>query len=106
MRKPARSSILERHRPLPIDSRYELVFERSSAGARVLTNLSAELRALVARGGTAIGDAYALAARAFLTGVERLEDLRAERHFELRAARAPAASRRTPARLKIAPRTK
>jgi hypothetical protein len=43
--------------------------------------LLAELKSLGERGGAALGDAYALAARAVSTEIERFEDLGAERRF-------------------------
>ena len=56
---------------------------RSSAGG--LPSVLAELKSLSDRGGSAIGDAYAVAARGFLLGKERLEDERAQQRARQRS---------------------
>jgi hypothetical protein len=78
--------------PGPSEPRYELVFER-----RFLTRVVAELKSLADRGGSALGDVYALAATSFLNRSERLEDLNAERKYRQRSSSNARASVRAPA---------
>jgi hypothetical protein len=68
-------------KPHLVDPRYEVVFEET----HVFANVVAELKSIGARSGSALGDAYALAAGAFLNGKERLEDLNAERRLRQRS---------------------
>ena len=59
---------------------------------RALSNVLGELKSLGDRSGSALGAAYALAARSVLGRWERLEDLRAEQRFRRRSsARSPGA---------------
>jgi hypothetical protein len=74
--------------------RYEIVFDNSFSGGGAWASVFAALKSLGDRGGAAIGGAYVLAARAFLRGTERLEDLNAERRFRERANGTPAARAR------------
>jgi hypothetical protein len=74
--------------------RYELVLESRAREQGALSSLLAELKSLGERSGSAIGNAYALAASTFLNGRERLEDLNAERRFRQRSK--PAASAGAP----------
>jgi hypothetical protein len=74
-------------RRLSTDARYEIVFENSLTGGGTLASVVAVLRSLGGRGGSAIGNAYVRAARAFSSGKERIEDLNAERRFRERANR-------------------
>lgn len=83
--------------------RYELVFEGQLSDRRRTANVVRELRTLGERSRSTIGDVYAVAARAVLNGIERLEDLNAERRFE-RRANAPAAPGRAPRPNKFLPR--
>lgn len=61
----------------------------SQTGARkiALSFLLTPLRALQARGGAVIGDAYARAAAALMAQQERIEDEAAERSYQRRAAK-------------------
>jgi hypothetical protein len=83
--------------------RYELVFEGQLSGRRRGANVIRELRTLGQRSRSTIGDVYAAAARVVLNGIERLEDLNAERRFK-RRANAPAAPSRAPRPKKPLPR--
>jgi hypothetical protein len=82
----------------PANPRYELVFEGRLSGAGRGASIVRQLRFLGKRGRSAIGDVYALAAGALLSGIERLEDLNAERRFKRQAKR--------PAALRLPPRPK
>jgi hypothetical protein len=75
----------------PLEPRYELVFESKTVGKGALPALLARLESLGARGGSALGDAYARVASSLLVRKERLEDLNAERRFRRRAKAARAA---------------
>jgi hypothetical protein len=88
------------------EPRYELVFESNLVGkgprprrpsGTTLSSVLRELKALRERGGAALGDAYALAAKSFLQRWESFEDRAAERRIRQRAqgrrATAPAAAK-------------
>jgi hypothetical protein len=91
MANPPRKASPKQRGPAPTVPRYELVFERKLWDRGTLSGLFSELKSLAERSGSAIGDAYALAATAFLNQSERLEDLNAERKFQQRSkARASA----------------
>jgi hypothetical protein len=62
------------------DPPFELVFER-----RFLVSVFTGLKSLAERGGSALGDVYALAATSVLNRSERFEDLNAERKFHQRS---------------------
>jgi hypothetical protein len=80
-------------RSLPADPRYEIVFQKKPSEPRAVSGLFAELKALGERGGSALGDAYALAASSLLNRLERLEDLNAERRFRQRPTAGPSRRR-------------
>jgi len=72
---------------------------RASALRRVFSRLNA----LGERTGAAVGDVYALAARAVLTRVDRLEDANAERRYRARTKAARAALDKTGASPRTTP---
>lgn len=55
---------------------------RTHAERDALARLAAGVKRLWERGGESFGDAYAVAATAFLERRERIEDLNAERKFQ------------------------
>ncbi len=65
--------------------RYELVFEDSSSARGSRPSLLASLKALGQIGGASVGNAYAVLATTVLHGIERLEDLSAERRLKQRS---------------------
>ena len=83
---------------LPVEPRREVGQRRRRPRRGAVGRWLAELKLLGARGGAALGDAYALAASSVLNELERLEDLNAERKFQQRA-QARTASRAAAARL-------
>ena len=96
MSNPSHKPAERRHLPpvRPSQDRYEVVFPRKPPAVSALSALFGALRGVVARGGEAIGDAYAAGARVVLERKEALEDLNAERrHGGSGPARLPAPAR-------------
>lgn len=102
--RPAQASVKKRVLPRPRPAEPQaLARPRSGPGRGALGALISELRALGARGGSSLGDAYARAAGSLLTRAEWLEDRNAERRFRQRASSTNAAEAHARARAGGAP---
>jgi hypothetical protein len=97
-KRPRRAAAKEPGVPpsLPVDPRYEIVFERSTFGTAHVSDLLSGVASAGRRIGAALGDGYARVARIALSGIERLEDANAERRLHRRTSRPSAPGRASP----------
>jgi hypothetical protein len=92
-KRPRKSSANVRRlkRPPTSDARYEIVFQSKPWERPAFRSLLAELQSLIARSGSAVGDAYARLAGSLLNRIEGIEDANAERKFRQRSQKRLAA---------------